>query len=119
MTISFRRQRVLPRFPKLLHLGKNPGIGGRGPPDHYPVTTGLFDHARRVFGALNVAIADNRDSDRPFDGGDDPPIGSAGLPLQARARMHGSRFDADLLRHFHDFHGDNRLLVPTGAQFDC
>ncbi len=41
-----------------------------------------------------------------------------GIALQARTRMNGGGFNADLLRHLDNLCGHDRIFIPAGAQFD-
>ena len=108
----------VPRGGILLHLGENPGIGRRGTADHHGVASGFFDDARGIFGRLNVAVADHGNLHGLLYGGDDFPVGAAGVALLAGARVHGNGFDADAFGEFCYFDGNDGVFVPTGAQFD-
>src|SRR5713101_2654926 len=102
----------------LPHLGEDPGVVGGGAPDHDGVAAGFADHARGVFGLVDVAVADDGNFHRLLDGADEAPVGSAGVTLRARARMDGDAFDADAFGHFRDVNGDDGVFVPAGAQLD-
>src|SRR5204862_6086833 len=102
----------------LLHLGKNPRVGGGGAADHDGVAAGFAHHARGVFRLVDVAVADHGNLHGLFDGGDDAPVGGAGVALRARARMRGNGFDANAFRHFRDVHRNNGIFVPARAQLD-
>ena len=43
----------------LLHLPKNPRIGGRSATDHHGIAICFAHHAGGVFGRVDVAIADD------------------------------------------------------------
>src|ERR1700680_4642267 len=102
----------------LLHLPKNPGIGGGGAADHDGVAAGFADHALGVFGRVDVAIADDGNFHRLLHGGNDTPVGGACVALNARARMDSDAFDAEAFRHFGDLDGNDGVFVPAGAEFD-
>ena len=53
-----------------------------------------------------------------LDGGDNAPVGGAGVALFASARVDGDGFDADALRHFRDVDRNNGIFVPAGAKLD-
>src|SRR5260221_5208083 len=102
----------------LQHLGKDPGIGGGGAADHDGVAAGLPHHALGVFRRVDVAIADDGNAHGLLDGGDEIPVGLAGVALHARARVDGDGFDADGFRELGDVNGYDGILVPAGAQLD-
>src|SRR5258706_6442433 len=102
----------------LQHLGKDPGIGGGGAADHDGVAAGLPLHALGVFRRVDVAIADDGNAHGLLDGGDEIPVGWAGVALHARARVDGDGFDADGFRELGDVNGYDGILVPAGAQLD-
>src|SRR5258707_6656651 len=100
------------------HVGKGPGIGGGGAADHDGVAAGLPHHALGVFRRVDVAIADDGNAHGLLDGGDEIPVGLAGVALHARARVDGDGFDADGFRKLGDVNGYDGILVPAGAQLD-
>src|SRR5258706_6696509 len=102
----------------LLHLRENPGIGGGGAANHYGVATGLLDHALGIFGSVDVAIANNGNADGLLDGGDDVPVGLAGVTLHARAWVDGDGFDTDGFGELGDVDRDDGVFVPAGAELD-
>src|SRR6202790_1863692 len=102
----------------LLHLPKDPRIGGGGAADHDGIAAGFADHALGVLGRVNVAIADDGNFHRLLHGGNDTPVGSACVALQPRARMDSDAFDAEAFRHFGDLDGNDGVFVPAGAEFD-
>src|SRR5271169_6913201 len=102
----------------LLHLPENPGVGGGSAANHHGVAAGFANHPLGVFGSIDVTITNDGNSHRLLHGGDDAPVGSARIALQARARVHGDAFDADVFRHFCDFDRHDRIFVPAGSQLD-
>src|SRR5271168_1225385 len=102
----------------LLHLREDPRVGGGGAADHHGVAAGFAHHARSVFRSVDVAVANHGNFHRVFYGGDDVPVGGAGVALRARARVDGHALDADAFGEFGDIDGDNGILVPAGAQLD-
>src|SRR3984893_8227943 len=102
----------------LLHLRKDPGIGGGCPADHDGVAAGLLHHALGVFRRIDVAIADHGNADGLLDRGDEVPVGLAGVALHARPWMDSDGFDADGLRELGYVDGDDRIFVPAGADLD-
>src|SRR5260370_42320241 len=102
----------------LLHLGKDPGIGGGGAANHDGVAAGLRHHALGVFGRVDVAIADYGDAHGFLDRSDDVPVGLAGVALHARARMHRHSFHTDGFGKLGNIDGDDGVFVPAGAQLN-
>src|SRR5271163_2158539 len=102
----------------LLHLGEDPGIGGGGAADHHGVAASFAHHARGVFWGVDVAVANHGNSYGLLDGGDDVPVGGAGVTLGAGARVDSHAFDAYGFGEFRDLHGDDGVFVPPSAQFD-
>src|SRR5450432_4138088 len=96
---------------ELLHLGKNPGVGGGGAADHDGVATCFLDHAGGVFGSVDVAVADDGNLDGLLDAGDEGPVGVAGVALGAGAGVDGEAFYAGGLREFGDVDGDDGIFV--------
>src|ERR1700675_136500 len=95
----------------LLHLRKNPRVGGGSAADHHGVAAGLLDHALGVFGSIDVAIANYGDANGLLDGEDDVPVGVAGVALHARARVDRDSFHADGLGEFGDVNRDDGVFV--------
>ena len=54
----------------LLNLAEDPGIGTGAAADHDGVAIGFADHADRVLGRDDIAVADHGDFDGGFDFGD-------------------------------------------------
>jgi len=102
----------------LLHLRENPRVGGGRAADHYGVAAGLLDHALGIFGHVDVAITDYGNAYGLLDGGDDVPVGLAGVALHACARVDGDAFDADGFGEPGDVDRDDGIFVPAGAELD-
>src|SRR5580704_13393018 len=102
----------------LLHLPKNPRVSGGGAAYHHGVAAGFADHALGVFRGVDVAVTDDGDLHCLFHRSNDAPVGSAGVTLQSRARMHRDAFDTNTFRHFGDFDGDDGVFVPSSAELD-
>src|SRR3984893_15670901 len=102
----------------LLHLRKNPGVGGGGAADHDGVAASLPHHALGVFRSIDIAITDDGNADALLDGGDDVPVSLAGIALHARARVNGNGFDADGLGELGDVNRYDGVFVPTCAELD-
>src|SRR5579862_2925492 len=100
------------------HLRENPGIGGSGAANHHGIAIGFGHDARSILRRLDVAIANHRYFHGLLYRGDDLPVGTAGIALDARTRMDGYRFDAQRLRQPGHFHRNDGLVVPAGAQLD-
>jgi len=75
------------QIPRLI---EDPWLAEGAARDHDGVAAGLALHANRVLGRLDVAVADDRNRQRLFDGGDLVPVRVTGVHLRARARMHAS-----------------------------
>src|ERR1700746_3391507 len=54
----------------LLNLAEYPWVRRRGPPNHYGIAAGLFDHGAGVFGRADIAVPDHGNLYCSFDGGD-------------------------------------------------
>src|SRR5579863_8553055 len=102
----------------LLHLTENPGVSGGGAPDHDGVAAGFADHALGVFRSVDIAIADHWNLHRLLHGGDDTPIGGAGVALLACPGMYRNDLYTNAFCHFRDIHRYNRVFVPTRSQLD-
>src|ERR1700733_11001011 len=61
----------------LFDLAEDPGIRWGGAADHDGVTSSLGDHGAGVFGAADIAVADDRNLHGIFYGGDPFPAGLA------------------------------------------
>src|SRR5277367_3445763 len=118
MAILVARQSVGARGGVLLHLRENPGVGGGGAADHDGVATGFLDDARGVHGRLNIAVANHGNLHGLLYGGDDFPVGAAGVALLAGARVHGDSFDAYAFGEFRDLDGHDGVFVPASAKLD-
>src|SRR5580658_278381 len=102
----------------LLHLPKNPGVGGRSAADHHGVAAGFADHPFGVFRRVDVAIADDGNLHRLLHGGDDAPVSRASVALRSRARVDRDAFDSHVFSHLSDLNRDDGLVVPPGAELD-
>ena len=99
-------------------LAKHPGVGGRGPANHDRVAAGLVEERPRIFGLVDVAVADHRDSDALLDLADEFPTRSAAETLEARARVDRDGFDAGVLGELRHLDGDDFLVTPAGTNLD-
>src|SRR5271163_87331 len=102
----------------LLHLRENPRVSGGSTADHYRVAAGFFYDTFGIHGRLNIAIADHGNLHGLLYGGDNFPVGAAGVALLAGAGVYGDSLDAHACREFRDFDGDDGGFVPAGAQLD-
>ena len=57
----------------------------------------MRDHAQRVVGLPDVAVAEHRHVERLLERGDRVPVGRAGVALRGGARVQGDRGDAGVL----------------------
>ena len=118
VAIPLARLVVGSRRGELRDLAENPGIVGRGASDHHGVASGFAQHAHRVFGRVDVAVADDGHAHGLLHIANDVPIGAPGVSLRARARMNGDAFDADLFGQARDFRGNDAVFIPSGANLD-
>src|SRR5271168_792480 len=118
MTVFITGQIVAAGGWVLLHLQENPRVSGGGAPDHHGVAARFLYDTLGVHGRLNIAVANDRNFHGLLDGGDQLPIGAAGVALFARTRVHGDGFDADAFRKLRHLDGDDGVFVPASAQFN-
>src|SRR5436309_3487784 len=83
--------------------------GDRYAAHHDGVAAGFAHHSNGVFGLVDVTVADHGNIHGLLDGGDNAPVGGAGVALFASARVDGDGFDADALRHFRDVDRNNGI----------
>ena len=98
------------------NLAEDPGIGSGGAADHDRVASGLRNHRAGVLGCADIAVADDRNFDRLLDGRDPLPARIAAIALLARAGVQGDATKPTGFREFREFHADNFLVVPAGAE---
>ena len=101
-------------------LAEDPWIRGRGSADHDGVAVRGVDHGGCVFGRADVAVADDGNADRVFDGGDVLPAGLAGVSVFAGAGVEGAGVEAGVFGHF----GEGRRrrcgwVVPAQTELYC
>src|ERR1700751_5908293 len=92
MTISYC-------FAVLLDLAEDPWVAGGHAANHDRVAVRLGDHRAGVFGGTDVAVADDRDPDGVFDGGDPFPAGLAAVAHFTGAGMEGDCGQPAIFRH--------------------
>src|SRR5437879_8677879 len=61
----------------LRDLAEDPGVRRCSAADHHGVAAGGVDHGGGVFGGADIAVADDRNADGVFHGGDVLPAGLA------------------------------------------
>ena len=116
---GFRGRRIAFARERRLDLRKDERISLRPPRDHYARAACFFKHVERGPAREDIAVADDRDRDRPNDLRDDLPVRRAGIHLHPRPAVDGDERRAALLRHPGKLHGVRVLLVPALAEFDA
>src|ERR1019366_5727067 len=109
-----RRRQALPGDQRK-RLVEDPGQAERAARDHHARTSRLLIHAIRVFGRLDVAVANHRNVERLDELRDLLPARGTGIHLCARTRMQRDRPHARVLAAQADRHGIAHFLVPAAA----
>ncbi len=95
-------------------MAEDPRIGGGSAADHHRIAAGLLDHAQGIGRAFDIAIADHGHAHGLLHLANHVPIGHAIQTLQARARVHGDGFDAEVFGHARYVYRDDGFFVPAG-----
>src|SRR5271165_171983 len=102
----------------LLHLAENPWVSSSSAANHHRVAPRFSYDTLGIHGCLHVAVADDGNLHGLLYGGDQVPVGAAGVTLRAGARVHGDGLDTGRFGELRDLDGHDGGFVPAGAEFD-
>ena len=101
----------------IVRLGNQPRVTERGAANHYSVDPGMSQHSFGVFGTVYISVADDRNFDGLFDGGNNVPI--RGSRIEVGAAMNGYIGGTAVFAHSGKIDGIDRTGIPAFAKLDA